>query len=76
MQDRWRERKACKGGICTQRTEHARTFHFFSYTSCSPSLPFRLPYPTRVDPFGIIQLEKGVGNGVKESKRRKRGRSS
>ena len=47
---------------------------FFSYTSCSPSLPFRLPYPTRVGPFGTTPDEKGVGNGGKESKRGKRRR--
>ncbi len=49
---------------------------FISYTSCSHSVPFRLPYPTRVDPFGTIPAEKGVGNGGKESKRPKRRRST
>ena len=47
---------------------------FFSCTSRSPSLPFQLPYPTRVDPFGTIQVEKGVGNEGKERKRGKRRR--
>ncbi len=61
-----------EAGIGTQRTE--LTSLFISYTSCSPSLPFQLPYPTRVDPFGTIQVEKGVGNGRKESKRGKRRR--
>ena len=47
---------------------------FISCTSCSHSLPFRLPYPTRVVPFGTIPDEKGVGNEGKESKRAKRRR--
>ncbi len=42
---------------------------FISYASCSTSLPFRLPYPTRVIPFRTIPDEKGVGNGGKQSKR-------
>ena len=54
------------------RTELASLF--ISCTSCSPSLPIQLPYPTRVDPFGTIPDEKEVGNGGKESKRGKRRR--
>ena len=61
-----------EAGIATPRTE--LTSLFFSYTSSSPSLPFRLPYPARMDPFGTIPDEKGVGNGGKESKRGKRRR--
>ncbi len=47
---------------------------FISYTSVSPSLPFRLPYPSRVGIFGTIPDENGVGSGGKESKRGKRRR--
>ena len=61
-----------EAGIGTRRRE--LTSIYISYTSCSPTLLFRLPYATRVAPFGTIQVEKGVGNGGKESKRGKRRR--